>query len=146
MRSGIMETMKTTIWKQGKPKWKHQKQWTYSKSFVLNHNLDEIRQGKLYKPIHGRVTCVLPRTFFVNLTRIQVVDPYLITLNFEDRGSALNRNFCIGNAIWQATCGLSAFDLTFAENSAKRAKDHWNEESVWKVMVDFKRKIPVIPD
>ena len=64
-----METMKTIIWKQDKPKWQHQKQWTCSTSF----NPEEIRQGKLFLMywINWSTAafdiCVLPRTFFVNL-------------------------------------------------------------------------------
>lgn len=120
-----METMKTTIWKQGKPKWKRQKRWTYSTSFVLNHNLDEIRQGKLFLMYRiNRSTAVLPSSYLVRSSLIQqefkVVDPCLITFNSKTGG--MNRNFWIGNAIWQATCGLSAFDLTFRWKLCKEVK------------------------
>ena len=86
-----METMKTTIWKQGKPKWKRQKRGTYSTSFVLNHNLDEIRQGKLFLMYRiNRSTAVLPSSYLVRSSLIQqefkVVDPCLITFNSKTGG------------------------------------------------------------
>lgn len=72
-------------------KWKHQKQWTYSTSFVLNHNLDGIRQGKLFLMYQiNRSTAVIPASYLVRSSLIpqefKVVDPCLITRNSKTGG------------------------------------------------------------
>ena len=83
-----METMKTTIWKQ---------QMKTPETVNLQYKLrlepqpwwNSIREAIFNvpdKPIHGRVTCVLPRSFFLIQQEFKVVDPCLITSNSKTGG------------------------------------------------------------